>query len=98
MKVAQQDDRPPEQTNELMNITVTYFTEKRVPGNVSDIQNFTVLSPFVNGDVIMEETMTYSIDKDGMVKFDLHIPNDTATATIKVSSINVNPFLCLVHI
>lgn len=86
VKVIQQDERPPENVTDEMKVTITYFTDKPVAGslpNTITIPNYEVVSPFIDGDVIMKETVPYPLGVDGTVQFGIQIPDNTATATIE---------------
>lgn len=87
LKVTQQDGRPPATTGENVEVTVTYFTDKRVTGAPANdtiiLPNYDVVSPFFEGDTIMKTTKTYPIGIDGTVQFEIPIPVDTATFSIK---------------
>ena len=70
-----------------MKITTTFFTDKPIKVQLPDTVKFLkydVLSPFIDGDVIMKEVKSFPLSEDGTVSFNLTIPEAAATATIKV--------------
>ena len=88
LKVVEQDGRPPVNPTDQVAITVFYYTDRPLQGPVPESLNvtgFDVLSPFALGDTIIMNTVSYPIGVDGIVTFDLDIPESAATATIRVS-------------
>lgn len=87
IKVSQLDGQPPEFVTDSVEVTVCYFTDQPLrgssPGSTS-LPNIEVISPFEGGDVILNETVKYTLDANGMVKFGIQIPDNCATATIEV--------------
>ena len=89
VKVTMQDGSPsPVNPTKKLYITVTHFTESKVTSvvpNTVSVHNYKLISPFLNGDVIMKNTKEYSLQEDGNVKFDVEIPANVATFSIKVN-------------
>ena len=85
-----QDGSPPEfglKQYKYVTFTITYFTDEPVLEQIQNrvtFANYTLVCPFINGEVILKESRKYPIQPDGSIKFDLQIPDKTATFTIKV--------------
>ena len=87
-KVSRQDNSPPVGLTEPLKITVTYYTDKPKKGTIPnsvEILDYEAVSPFIEGETIMMEEMSFPIAADGTVSFNLNIPDDAATGTIMVS-------------
>ena len=91
-----QDGRPPVGITEPLKVTVTYYTDKPKTRFIPDavqMTNYEAVSPFIEGETIMMKEEFYPIAADGMVNFDLQIPPEAATGTIKVNKSHcVNSF------
>jgi len=89
LRVTQQDGRPPALPAGNIKITTTFFTDKPLQGPLPNgsvsLMNFDVVSPFILGDTIMKDTQTYPLVENGTVQFDIKIPDNTATFSIKVT-------------
>ncbi|XP_045203101.2 alpha-2-macroglobulin-like isoform X2 [Mercenaria mercenaria] len=97
VRVLQQDDSPPELTagGGKLKITVSYFTDQKCTVTFPDrvtFDNYTVVSPFIGGEVILKTTKFYTIAPDGTVKFELQIPQHTATFTIEAEYSGVTTY------
>ena len=77
---------------------MTYYTDKPKTGtipNTVEILDYEAVSPFLEGETIMMDEQFYPIGADGMVKFELNIPQEAATGTIKVHT-HVQVFTAMV--
>ena len=91
-KVSRQDNSPPVGLTEPLKITVTYYTDKPKKGTIPnsvEILDYEAVSPFIEGETIMMEEMSFPIAADGTVSFNLNIPDDAATGTIMVSTVKI---------
>ncbi|XP_060566096.1 CD109 antigen-like isoform X2 [Ruditapes philippinarum] len=95
-KVTLQDGSPPDfkpTDNKNVLFTFTFFTDAKVIEQIPDrvtFDNYSLINPFINGEVILKQTKTYPIAADGSIKFDLPIPANTATFSIKAEYSGVN--------
>ncbi|XP_052794417.1 CD109 antigen-like isoform X2 [Mya arenaria] len=84
IRVTDQDGRPPALPTQQVLVTVTFFTDKPVQGpQNTGATGFDVISPFILGDTILEATMPFSLIPTGIVTYDLPVPVNTATFSIK---------------
>lgn len=76
-----------------VDITVTFFTDEPIQGPLPEgaitLPDYDVIAPFLLGDTIMKQTVSYPLTENGTLQFDIDIPEHTATFSVKVS---YNPF------
>ncbi|XP_052280940.1 CD109 antigen-like [Dreissena polymorpha] len=87
IRVKERDERPPVSPMQKVKVTTNFFTDKPIQGPMQKsaltFPNVDVISPFILGDTIMIEEKSYDLNEKGIVEFDLPIPANTATFTIK---------------
>ncbi|XP_060566076.1 CD109 antigen-like [Ruditapes philippinarum] len=88
-KVKMQDGSPPElkpTDDKTVRFTFTFFTDEPVIGQIENrisFANYSLICPFINGEVVLKKSKTYPIGADGSIKFELPIPSNIATFSIK---------------